>query len=317
MEQSQNLPNFFIVGAAKAGTTSLYNYLRQHPDIFLPSIKEVNYFCTDIKPENFRPDYARSVYFNFDEYIKKGMKDEVFHGYIQLWNQYVKIFEPAKNKKAIGELSNTYLFSKVAAENIFKKFPAAKIIMVLRNPVDRAYSHYLMDNRMGLEKKGFTEAMENDIAKSEKGWGISNLYYELGLYFEQVKRFFSCFSEKQILVIKYDDFIRNPLNELKNICAFLTVDENFSFNTNLKYNQATVPRNRLVAWIRKQKRIAAFVKSKMPESLKSKSKNILFTQKNTSKMSQVERDYLNKLYHEDVLRLAELVNLDFTDWICN
>lgn len=104
--------------------------------------------------------------------------------------------------------------------------------------------------------------MENDIAKSEKGWGISNLYYELGLYFEQVKRFFSLFPEKQILVIKYDDFIRNPLNELKKICAFLTVDENFSFNTNLKHNQATVPRNRLVAWIRKQNELQLSLKVK-------------------------------------------------------
>lgn len=149
------LPNFFIVGSAKSGTTSIYNYLKQHPDIFMSPIKETHYFSTDIDSSKFRPDYAANLNINIDSWLDGDQKKEIFHAFVKDWDKYLKLFKNSGNQKAIGEVTNSYLYSKEAAKNIRSKFPEGKIIMILRNPVERAFSHFLMDLKSGLETGSF------------------------------------------------------------------------------------------------------------------------------------------------------------------
>ncbi len=311
---NQLLPDFFIVGAAKAGTTSIYQYLKQHPEIYLPPIKEVNYFCSDIRPENFRTDYARSVYLNVDAYIEGGMKDEVFHGFIQNWEQYKKIFNPAAGKNAIGELSNTYLFSEVAAKNIYEKFPQAKIIMILRNPVERAFSHYQMDLRNGLVKEDFITEFNNDRYRLPKGWGISNLYYELGLYSEQVKRFMQFFKREQILVLLHDNFVNHEKSSFHMICKFLNVNENFEFNFSVKHNQAKAPRNKFIAMLSRQKKITKLTKKLFSSELLESIKRSLFRKENQKGITDEARRTVAGYYADDINKLSQLLNIDLSIW---
>ncbi len=111
------LPNFFIVGAPKAGTTSLYHYLDQHPQIFMSPIKEPNYFATEIRPENFgdelQPQVAEDLR-ELREYLRGPMPKKSFGGLVSQWDDYLKLFQSAKTEKAIGEASVCYLWSKTA-----------------------------------------------------------------------------------------------------------------------------------------------------------------------------------------------------------
>ncbi len=309
------LPNFFIVGSAKSGTTSIYNYLKQHPDIFMSPIKETHHFSTDIDSSKFRPDYAANLNINIDSWLDGDQKKEIFHAFVKDWDKYLKLFKNSENQKAIGEVTNSYLYSKEAAKNIQSKFPEGKIIMILRNPVERAFSHFLMDLKSGLETGSFLEAFKKDMAKSNKGWGISNVYYEIGMYYEQVKRYLTVFPQEQIKIILYDDYRNDAKKTLKEICNFLNIDSNFEFEFSKEHNKAMIPKSGAVALMMRQKGLKAFAKKIFPKSWKNIISKIFFTNKNLPKLSVDDRKYLIELYKEDIQKLAQLINRDLTSWV--
>ncbi len=307
------LPNFFIAGAAKSGTTSLYNYLRQHPQIYLPPIKEVYFFATDIDNKKFRPNYARDVNINIDKWMESGMKTEIFQAFISDWEKYKSLFRFAENKKAIGEMTNAYLYSTQAAKNISQKFPDAKIIMILRNPVERVFSHYLMDLRTGYESGNFMEELKKDMSSTEKGWGISNLYIELGMYYEQVKRFTDSFPGEQVKIFLYEDFKNYPEKVLTDICKFLELSEDYKFDFSKSYNVAYVPKSKLVGRLL-QNNIVRFIKENLSKSFITKLKMVFFTSKNKPVMTAEERKFLAGIYHDDINKLSSLINTDLSSW---
>lgn len=309
------LPNFFIVGSAKSGTTSIYNYLKQHPDIFMSPIKETHHFSTDIDSSKFRPDYAANLNINIDSWLNGDQKKEIFHAFVKDWDKYLKLFKNSENQKAIGEVTNSYLYSKEAAKNIRSKFPEGKIIMILRNPVERAFSHFLMDLKSGLETGSFLEAFKKDMAKSNKGWGISNVYYEIGMYYEQVKRYLTIFPQEQIKIILYDDYRNDAIKTLKEICNFLNIDSNFEFEFSKEHNKAMIPKSGAVALMMRQKGLKAFAKKIFPKSWKNIISKIFFTNKNLPKLSVDDRKYLIELYKEDIQKLSQLINRDLTSWV--
>jgi Sulfotransferase family len=202
-------PNFFIIGAAKAGTTSLYQYLAQHPDIYMSPIKEPNYFSTEINFEDVRPEVQERIkLLKIDAYLKGDMKRTIHRAFIKNQNQYESLFRFVANQKAIGEASASYLYSPEAANAIKKYNPDAKIIIVLRNPVQRIYSHYLMDRRMAITQLSFEEALLEDKNNPLKMWGSKSLYYELSEYYEQVKRYYDTFPQSNILLYLVKNFAK-------------------------------------------------------------------------------------------------------------
>lgn len=309
------LPNFFIVGSAKSGTTSIYNYMKQHPEIFMSPIKETHHFSTDIDNTKFRPDYAANLNLNIDAWLDGDQKKEIFHAFVKDWNKYKKLFKQAENQKAVGEVTNSYLYSSTAAKNIHDKFPEGKIIMILRNPVERAFSHFLMDMKSGRESGSFINALKRDMAKPMKGWGISNVYFEIGLYYEQVKRYLEVFPKEQVKIILYDDYRKDAPTVLKEICEFLTIDSGFAFEFSKEHNKAMLPKSAAVTLMMKQKGLKNFVKDFFPKSLKKSLKKIFFTEKNLPKLSTDDRKYLVELYKDDIQDLSKLINRDLSAWI--
>lgn len=309
------LPDFFIVGAAKAGTTSLYQNLKQHPEIFLPQIKEVNYFCSDIQVKNFRPDYAKSVTTDIDAWISGGMKHELFHGFLQNEMQYEKIFSGAGSAKAVGELSNTYLYSQIAAKNIHAQFPQAKIIMFLRNPAERAFSHYAMDFRNGLVKTDFITEFNADRNKTVRGWGSSHLYFELGNYYEQVKRFFDLFPANQIKVFLFDELVNDEDKVFKSICEFIGVNSAFEFDFSEEFNTGAVPKNKMLSALSKQNGLKRFLKNTLSGSFKKNLKKIFFKSATAMKLNDADRNFLIELYKTDVQKTAALIHRDLSAWL--
>ena len=311
------LPNFFIVGAAKSGTTSLYHYLLEHPEIYMSPIKEPNFFCTDINPDLFREDFKRRVYLDLNKYFSKRVKDKIHGAFIRSWEHYFELFEDVSTEPAVGEASVSYLFSKVAARNIKNSIPNAKIIIILRNPIERAFSHYLMNLSSGISvKKDFLEELITDINKEQKGWGISHLYIELGMYYEQVKRYMAEFPPEQVRIFIYDEFKADPQKILKEIFEFLGVDNTFQPDLNRRYNVSYIPSSifsESLLKLRHHSLIKQIIQL-LPIQVKDTIKKKLYTNRKPP-LSEKAKLFLKEYFREDIIKLSNLINKDLTYWL--
>lgn len=314
-KERQKLPNFFVVGAAKSGTTSLYEYMKMHPQIYMAPIKETHHFSTDIDNSKFRPNYARSLNKDLSKFLETDMQEGIFHAFVKERDQYNKLFKNVKDEKAIGEITNSYLYSQEAARNIFTRFPDAKVIMMLRNPIDRAFSHYLMDLRIGYETNDFMTALKKDMARDPKGWGISNLYVEIGMYAEQVKRFIEIFPERQRRIYLFDDFKKDAGTVVKDMFTFLGVDPNVDIDYSQKFNPSFIPKNKLIGKLNTQKKIKDWLKGVLPKSVKSKFKKTFYTDKDLPRITPAERKFLADIFRNDVMKLGKLLNRDLSKWV--
>jgi hypothetical protein len=159
-------PNFFLVGAPKAGTTSLYAYLDQHPQVYMSPLKEPNFFADELRPGNFsaseRPRIAREMR-ALRIYLDGGARDKRFGGIITRWDDYLRLYDAVADERAIGEASACYLWSHSTAANIAARIPGARIIINLRNPIDRAYSQYLQMVTMGVTGRTFRQQIEANL----------------------------------------------------------------------------------------------------------------------------------------------------------
>jgi len=213
------IPNLFIVGAPKCGTSSLHEYLRQHPEIFMTDRKEIHYFDKDLHSESDR-----------------------FHGrrlnfFYRTRKEFMKAFETSKGEKILGESSPTYLVSKVAADLIHKFNPKSKIIIVLREPVDLIYSfHSQLFFNQDENIEDFMEALDAEEIRKKTWKRIpktavtpSFLFYsEFVKYTQQIKRYQKLF--KHVKIILLDDLKKDSGKVCKEIFEFLGVDSQFQPN---------------------------------------------------------------------------------------
>jgi hypothetical protein len=172
-------PNFFVVGAPKAGTTSLYEYMKAHPQVFLSDVKEPKYFAPQARER------------------------------VSL-DQYRRLYQNAAGFPAIGDLSPFYLSEDTAPQAIREASPDAKIIVMLRDPVARAFSHYLMAVAVGHEKASFSQALARYHHREAPNWYLSTHYIEHGMYAEQVERYLSVFPASHVAIFLFDELVSNP-----------------------------------------------------------------------------------------------------------
>lgn len=215
--------DFFIVGAAKAGTTSLYDVLDRHPEVFLSPIKEPNYFSTDIQVEQFCKAYRNNTFLDLEHYFSQSPLPPIQLSFVRNPEQYKQLFEGANEHQIKGECSTSYLYSMEAAKNIAQHSPKAKIIICLRDPISRCLSHYRMAMKYGHVKENFLEAIQSDLKRKKKGWGQSELFIELGQYTDQIKRFQNHFPAEQLHVMFFEDLIQSPTTSLKELFDFLGI----------------------------------------------------------------------------------------------
>lgn len=284
-------PNFFIVGAAKAGTTSLHAYLSQHPEVFMSKLKEPNYFSSFmVRPE-------------FDNFIPV-IRDSI---------AYQDLFLGSESYKAVGEASPSYLSDVDAAVRIRSAIPNAKIIISLRNPVQRAYSHYLMDYHEGRESRPFPQALEADQARSEKGWGVSFQYVELGLYADQVERYLNAFGRDKVLVILFEDLIRETAIVMQEVARFLDVDPTgYPESTfNRVHNPFEASRGRFARSILRFRPIRVWSKRWISQKLRTAVRNrFLFTKGQRPNLDKMAQQSLAERFAPDLQRLERLLERD-------
>lgn len=188
------LPNFLIIGAEKSATTWLYSKLKKHPGIFMPRTKELHFF------NKYRSNLEMK-----DNYVKLGL------------NWYKNFFKDCNGQKAVGEATPMYLCDSYAPARIKETLGDIKLIAILRNPVDRAYSHYWMARSKGYTDLTFEEVVEQ---KTDK-------FIKRGLYYKQIKRYLKYFDRDDMLIILFEDVIKCSEKVLKEIYRFLEVDTEF------------------------------------------------------------------------------------------
>jgi len=305
-------PNFFVIGVVKGGTTSLYHYLNQHPEVYLPPIKETNHFAAkDISEKDFLPGYAQDVSINLDKYIKGGMKEVIHIAHVNEDRHYEGIFSKVTTEKAIGEISNSYMICPSSAKAIYDYNPSAKILVVLRNPIRRAWSQFLMNLREAKsEASNFIKELQEDHAQDPKGWGVNHQYLELGKYAGQLKRYFDLFGKENVLPLFFEDYKSHPEEVLKQVCAFLTIDASFEFDFSEKSNASALPRNAGLNKFLVKSGIITAAKNLTPKPLRQKLAGALYTDKNMPTLSDEDSDWLKNYYADEVKNLSELLNVD-------
>ena len=291
----QRKVDFFVIGVARGGTTSLYNYLQQHPEIFLPRVKECNYFSEvdSVDKEAYsKPEPGR-------EYHMKIIRDEkVYHG----------LFEAAKPGQCMGEISPSYLWDKGTAQRIHSHNPDAKILVSLRNPVNRAHSHYLMHFQTGHENSAtFEQALE---APKKEIWGGGNMYLEMGLYYDQLKPYFDHFPSENIKVLISEDWTSRNGEALSEIFDFLGL-EDISFVDDTSHNASKQLKNKGLLDILRSERIKRLIKWLLPENTKDKLKDRLFYKE--GEKENINPDTYKRLidyFAEDIEKTSQLTGID-------
>ena len=211
-KSTDKLPNFFLVGTQKAGTWSLYAYLAQHPQVFMSPVKE---------PGHFAPEQCREPF--------------IFH-----WDEYVRLFDGVSDEIAIGEATATYLWSETAPHNISARFPQARIIIILRDPADRAYSQYLYMLSAGRTCRSFRQQIDIGLKPEPQEFSVLWPFLELGFYHDQVERYLRVFPRAQIHIAYYEDLQERPASLMQELFSFLGVDPEFVPNVHVHHNAPQV-----------------------------------------------------------------------------
>ena len=301
-------PNFFIVGAGKAGTTSLYRYLRQHPQIYMSPIKEPSYFASEIRIENLSAAFRQHV-----RRQSAGMSNPL--GRLVLdWDDYQRLFYGVKDEIAAGEATPTYLWSATAAANIRARVPHARIIMILRDPAERAFSQYLHQLSEGLTCYTFRDQVEKSARAGHRELSILYPFLEIGMYCEQVKRYLALFPRERIRIYWYEEAWRQPSRLLKDIFEFLEVDTAFEPDLSHRSLERRAPRVKAVGVLR-QSAIWHAVKGKIPPGLRAGLRALAFRRGRALAMEPADREFLIDYYRGDIRNLAALLNRDLSAWL--
>jgi Sulfotransferase family len=298
------MPNFILVGAARSGTTSLYRYLDQHPDIFVAPVKEPHYFAADDFPDWFAGP-------GDDRLNRRIIRDQ---------EHYEQLFAAASGKRVIGESSAFYLCHPRAADRIASACPDPKIIIMLRNPVERAYSAYMYLVRDGRETLSLTEGLEREGERKAQRFEPMWWYTELGRYFMQVKRFLDLFGKRRVMVLLYDDLCANPAQLVCSVFDFLGVRRDVPIDTSIRYNSAGVPRSRtlytvvdtfLAGPLALKKHIKALMPSSVSTALRDRVMSALVE---PVPMGADVPTQLRGVFADDVNNLEDLLGRDLRCW---
>lgn len=283
-------PNFFIVGAAKSGTSAMADFLGQHPDVFISPIKEPYYFIKNRRLEKE--------------------------------SSYLDLFSKVKSEKMVGEATTGYLFDKTSAVLIKNFYPQAKIIILLRNPIDMSFSLWKYMSVHGNEKESFEQAIcdapnrkSKEFTESRAGRAENYLYIERAKYYKQVKHYYEIFGRGSVKILFFEEFISNPVCTCKEVFEFLDISNKFEPNISV-VNPGGVVR---FSWLRKVRtRRYPLLKNIFPTILRSKIRTFIrdinVKQSTNLYLTDEERNHLRFEFIKDVEKLKQLTGKKLSVW---
>ena len=298
------LPDFFIIGASRGGTTTLYFLLNQHPNIFFPEQKEPFFFSFNEQPPPYKDSDLSGI----------GGKKVIWK-----FEDYVKLFEIAKDDQIIGESSTSYLYTyDLSIEHMRslygEKCKEVRIVAVLRNPVDRAFSHYLLLVKSGREPFPFEKAIHPPIIERRlaKLWDYD--YIEYGMYYKRIKAYMDTFQHVKIYL--FEDLLE-PKRLLEDLFTFLGIDSDITIDTNIMANPSGVPASRLFVHflLKAPKYGRIFIPGKYRLQLVRIRDALLRRLMKRPRMERATRKKLIDVFRSDVLELQKLIHRDLSPWL--
>jgi len=298
------LPNFLLIGAAKSGTTALHDFIKQHPSIYMSPRKELRFFSNISSPP-------------------PGLSEDFIHPGVDTLEEYERYFDGVTNQKIIGESSPMYLYVPGSAERIKATLTKdVKLLAILRNPVDRAFSAYTHALREWKEPCGsFREALEKEEERIAAGWGMLWHYTQAGFYYEQLLRYVNLFRREQIKVVLHDDLVSDSSTLLEGIFTFLEVDPTFIPDTSGRPNVSGFPKNQKYHTFLKRlfiednpiKRVGRrFMPTSVSKQIMSKMRFINLEKRPMPKDIRAE---LRELFTNDIKSLESLIDRDLSAWL--
>lgn len=273
------LPNFLIIGAAKAGTTSLYEHFRAHPEIFMPRLKEPRFFCYPGEGDRLRFP-------------------------VQSLEEYEAIFEPAGAARAVGEASVHYLTDARAAARIRETLPEVRLIASLRNPVDRSYSIYQMNRRNAgaNAEAAYAKALREDRNLQEA-------------YHGHLERFFALFRRERIRVILLEDLEAAPRPTVRSLFEFIEVDPDFAPDFTKVANPGGEPRIKALHRVLSDRRLVAASRRLLPEAMVAPLKALRNRNLAKRPLPTADRRTATDFFRDDILRTQDLIGRDLSHWL--
>lgn len=286
-------PNFYVVGGVKCGTTSLYANLKKHPQVFLPEWKEPHYFRSISLPPQREFEHCT--------------------GNLEV---YQRLYRGAEHFPAIGDTSPSYLWDETVPGKIYQVSPRARIIMVLRDPVARAYSEYLMSLMNGNESLPFGQALREDLAEGDKVRWDSRMYIRKGLYHDQVRRYFDTFGREQVLVLLTEEMNKMPQETYSKIAIHIGVDPTVfkELEDPEVLNQFRMPRSLTLFHLLNSPSSQKLKRLLLPDSLRKRLREShmlhyspLLYKTTKPPIDPASRRFLQDLFEPDVCKLEELL----------
>ncbi len=287
------LPTFFIPGAAKSGTSYVAHVLAQHPDIFIPELKELDFFSSWLDKMN----------------VRRWPRDYRF---------YRQHLAPGQDAKQLGEASTVYFYDPETPSLIAEHIPEAKHVVVLRNPIERTYSHYWNQVKCGVKLDDFNTA----ILRWKEGDPWFRMLVEYSFYDVHLKRYVDCFGRDRVAVFLYDDLKKDPKRFFNDICEFLDVSPMpDSLDLQVRVNVTGVPRSAAIArllcsdtLLHPFRRLPSTVLAPARRGLRWVRK-LNYAQSTYPRMEAPTRRYLATLFEENVAELSGLIQRDLSHWL--
>jgi hypothetical protein len=289
------LPNFIVIGAAKAGTTALYWYFAEHPEVCMSPIKETNYLAYGLDAQ------GRLLYGDPD----------VHRFPVKSLSEYEQLFIGGADSVAIGEASPIYLECPQTAKRIRELVPGARLICSLRHPVDRAYSDY----QMYLRRRGRRLDPERDFVATAEWARPDSHWMRIGNYHEQLLRFYNAFTRDQIRIVLFDDLKQNPLRVIQELYRFLRIDPEFVPDFATPHNVGGLPASRLLEGVFTSRTIRLAVEPWIPKQAANWVRRL--RTRNLRQPPPLPEEFRRELtvhFRDDIAKTSELIGRSLEHW---
>jgi hypothetical protein len=280
------LPDFFLIGACRGGTTAMFDVLSQHPEVFIPWVKEPHFFLSPEEREGLAPPRRHDL------------RRWKFADPVSDPHQYLALFASAAGQRAVGEASTGYLASPTAARRIRESLPNAKLVTILRDPVERAHSHYWFDVMWDFAP---APTFERSLAREDTPRPFGHFHH--GLYHAHLSAYFDLFSREQIRVYLYEDWRDSPRELLRDLFEFLGVDADFV---------PAVPARNVTAAPRSRRLRRLALSSSLPALHRLEAHHNLGP---LPPMREATRRQLRARYRDDIEQLQTLIDRDLSHWL--
>ncbi|HUR95846.1 MAG TPA: sulfotransferase [Gemmatimonadales bacterium] len=291
------LPDFLVIGAAKAGTTALYWYLAEHPAVFMSRIKETNFFAYGVD------EAGRLLYGD----------PQMHHFPVTTRAAYEQLFASAAGASAVGEVSPIYLECPQAAERIRAGLADPRLIVSLRDPVDRAYSDYLMD----LRHRGRRLDPGRDLSPDAPWVQPNSHWMRIGRYHEQLARYYERFDRSRIHVFLFDDLKQDATATVQAVYRFLGVADDFVPDFDAPHGVGGMPANMLLeGLVKRTAALRSAVEPYMPKRAANWARRVRTRNMRQSPPLPPElRQRLTDVFREDILKTSQLIGRSLDHWL--